>query len=569
MLSPEQFQQLIQTITAGQVQAAPTPKGRPVLAKHLRCDVFTGKPEQWDDWAFAFKRGIRAQSAKVYEQMVAVETLPEEFDEVTDLAKELEGSSGELYDVLCQFCTGEALSIIKATEDMQGVLAWQKLHKKYNPKTMARGVRMMAEAINPPKVKELGDLETAINRWDDKVKRLQKQFGEEVGNKMKIAIFTNMLPSSIQDYVYTNVEDDTKYETLRDKVTSMVSNKIAASTGPAPMDVGRVDWGADDLYCGECEYEVDAVGAHTQCYKCGGYGHLARDCATPVEAKGKGKGKKGDSWGKGGKGGDGKGKGADGKGKGNQYWSKGAGKGQGGAGKAGGGYQGTCWKCGQVGHKAAECWVRTAAAVETEETEKEEAEVELGGVWMIGQVEAEPMKVPVRAPGFRPTTVQNRFSLLAVEEESECTVAGIHSVEQDPWTRMSGMKFNVADVRKPLAAAGKVVEAGNRVILDPDPDKCFVENIVTQERMKLRKEKGVYVFDAKYENGEVGTITLDSGAGVSVWPRTVEMEGKLLPKAKGLKMVAANGTEIKNEGQKVIKFQGRGATGAEGFTWRL
>ena len=30
----------------------------------------------------------------------------------------------------------------------------------------------------------------------------------------------------------------------------------------------------------------------------------------------------------------------------------------------------------------------------------------------------------------------------------------------------------------------------------------------------------------------------------------------MLPKQKGLKMVAANGTEIKNEGQKVIRFRG-------------
>ena len=54
------------------------------------------------------------------------------------------------------------------------------------------------------------------------------------------------------------------------------------------------------------------------------------------------------------------------------------------------------------------------------------------------------------------------------------------------------------------------------------------------------------VFDVIFEDTkDEGTVTLDSGAGVSVWP-------------EGLHMVAANGTEIRNLGQKVIKFRGVG-----------
>ena len=83
-------------------------------------------------------------------------------------------------------------------------------------------------------------------------------------------------------------------------------------------------------------------------------------------------------------------------------------------------------------------------------------------------------------------------------------------MESKQWTRMSGLMFNVAAVRKPLAAAAKVVEAGNRVVLDRDPEMCFVENVETQDRMKLRREKGVYVIDVKYEGG---------GEGRSRWTR--------------------------------------------------
>ena len=115
----------------------------------------------------------------------------------------------------------------------------------------------------------------------------------------------------------------------------------------------------------------------------------------------------------------------------------------------------------------------------------------------------------------------------------------IGAVVAEGWSRMGGMVFHVADVKKPLAAAAKVVEAGNRVVVDPNPGASFIENIATGERIALRKERGVYVLDVKYEAGGEGTITLDSGAGVSVWPADLLPGVAMMPKEEGLRMVAA------------------------------
>ena len=65
-----------------------------------------------------------------------------------------------------------------------------------------------------------------------------------------------------------------------------------------------------------------------------------------------------------------------------------------------------------------------------------------------------------------------------------------------------------------------------------------------------------FVMDAQFVNGECESITLDSGAGVHVWPKTKQPEGKVLPRKAGLRMVAANGTNIQNYGQKEICFRG-------------
>ena len=157
------------------------------------------------------------------------------------------------------------------------------------------------------------------------------------------------------------------------------------------------------------------------------------------------------------------------------------------------------------------------------------------------------------------TKTQNRFAGLQVTDDYDIDeVNEVHTCEKQKWTRPSSMTFNVASVTKPLASAAQVVASGNRIVLDPRPDESFVENVKTGERMRLREHKGVYVFDVQYRDGEEGTITLDSGAGVSVWPRSMaDYASEMLPKKPNLKMIAANGTAIENYGRARVELRGR------------
>ena len=427
-MTDDQFKALLDRMGAAGPVRPPLGMGRGLERvmnpRYMKLHDFDGNAVSWGDWAFGFRRAIRSASVEAYHIMDDVEKVSTELDE-----KDLQGHrlavdvdvnklSAELYDILCQCVSGEAMAIIRSVDDFQGFRAWQTLHLKYNPRTMARAIRMMGEVANPQHVKDVKDVEMALNRWEGKVKILQKEFNEQVGDKMKIAIMTSMLPTVIQDYIYTNITEKTLFGDILEKVRSWVGNRVAMMGGPTPMDIGEVEeWGEADHDDGD----VMAVGAWTKCHRCEGWGHMQREC--PTQPKGKGKGKEPHTQ-------DGKGmqKGYYGYNRGGQKGFKGESKGGKGPKGGGKGYQGTCWRCGQVGHKSPEC---TSAQANNVHEETEEAEI--GGVWMIGHIETEGWETVGRKRakqhGCRNPVEQNveaRDTFRTLEPEGEEEMENVH-----------------------------------------------------------------------------------------------------------------------------------------------
>ena len=120
----------------------------------------------WSDWSFVFKATTRSVSLAAFQILDFVERasgpISEDVLSSTFMEVNTEKISGELYDILVTLCKGEALAIVRSETEMRGFSAWQKLHLEYSPRTMARAMQSMAEAIQPPKITKLKDFETAV-----------------------------------------------------------------------------------------------------------------------------------------------------------------------------------------------------------------------------------------------------------------------------------------------------------------------------------------------------------------------------------------------------------------------
>ena len=92
----------------------------------------------------------------------------------------------------------------------------------------------------------------------------------------KMAALMELCPLEVQDMIYQNVDQvNEDYDELKQKIVTWTSNKVANEG--VPRDIGRVGW-LDNHDHDHDDYEISAIGQHTQCYNCGGWGHMSREC---------------------------------------------------------------------------------------------------------------------------------------------------------------------------------------------------------------------------------------------------------------------------------------------------
>ena len=293
---------------------------------YRRCDKYTGVAGTWQEWSFNFVNatsGVNKAVGLVLErigQQCETQLTPDNLRKV--VSDELCQKHGaELFGVLCSLTGGDANGVVRgilAKHNMRcGFAAYFMLNVRFNPKTPARALQFLHTVVNPNPIKDVRLIPKGIEDWESRRSVMENEFGEKLSDRMAAAIVTAMLPLEFRDMIYqAQGAKDVIYEEVRDKVLSVAGCRIE-SAQPTPMDVGVVDkvksgdeWGGDSAAeADKVNEEINQIkgnGKGTQCYRCGGHGHMSRTCGTPAPVKGEPKWQgKGQGYGDNGKGDEG------------------------------------------------------------------------------------------------------------------------------------------------------------------------------------------------------------------------------------------------------------------------
>jgi hypothetical protein len=598
-------------------------------SKHFtRVDKFDGGEASWNDWKNDMEVITSSVNAEFTKLMSIVHNQespinPEFYQQhATDWAEEAQNRARELLGILFILITGEGKALIKSQTD--GLEAWRILSGAYSRKTLARTLRLYKEAILTSPAKSISEVITRISEWENKVNDLRKIEGKELDPMIRLATLTEICTPDLKDMIYHQIGTVSShdpatskklYEEVREKIISWVSNRIASSS--VTLDIGNVHVG-HDLECYPCEdgpiyQDVNAMLG--KCFNCGQIGHPARLCPNKGKGKGVYQAAGGYQAGKGGGEGFGKG-GPKGGGKGmyhpagQSYNPKGFGKGGAHFTKGGGkGYQGTCWTCGIVGHKSAECRARPANLVEAEEEEAEVVTRAIGGVWLmhvdkvktsnqyqaLTQADEEEEEEEEQEEGSHWVEVRRKvvkkvktnrvtgrnwkkvefprtfteplpsdhpkaLSPFVRVQRSPENKKSVNVVEKliaaatRTETAVCQMTFHLTDACKILASVNKMTETGNEVVFNKA--RSFIKS-PNGKKAFLKRRNGVYVLDVIFFNGDEavrGEVIIDSGAADHVMPRGMLEAVITREKEAGIKFVAADGAEIGNYGRKDVQF---------------
>ena len=116
-----------------------------------------------------------------------------------------------------------------------------------------------------------------------------------------------------------------------------------------------------------------------------------------------------------------------------------------------------------------------------------------------------------------------------------------------------GIKFQVADVVKPLISVKRLVEKGNTVTFGPDKADNFIENKKLKSKVGLEQTaKGSYLLKVNFVDGRETEIVVDSGAEENVCPKWWGESFGLNTSCKILNLRNASGGKITHWGERDV-----------------
>jgi len=460
-------------------------------------------------------------------------TLADEEDRVDGVDEKV----NQLYTALTSLTDDDSLDIVVGAGAGNGLEAWRKLHKRWDPSTGGRKRNLLKSIIAPPRVK-LEELAGCLERWQEQVRKYEKRRNdagerEKVSDDVKMAALEMIVPTDLENHLVLNKYRLRSFEDAYREVVTILEARTGvrlkqpsikysgAARDPDAMDVdalhkgkkgkgkgGKGDWQLSSHAGGTAGKggKQPAAPAPFQgyCDGCGKWGHKKADCRSKPQAPAGGPaGAK-----------DGKG----GKAAGKKGGKKGKGKGKG------------------------------TGSLEEQEPEAEGNALDIGPLYLHSQEPAATDLSPLSPDteewirfnydsGAAVTAFPNRFATKDLKGNGQTyrTASGelipdagaVRVKAEDEYGQMRSIKGRVAGVHKPLASAARCAEMGQNTWLtqgggwmlhkDSRVSKKICKILAAEARkadhkmLPIYEERGVYNFYLKMnKKGQVSPLETQS-----------------------------------------------------------
>ena len=157
-------------------------------------------------------------------------------------------SSKTLYYLLVNLVRGKALTILRATERLNGALAWRKIRQEYQPEVGGRHNAMLVGVLQPSWSSDKSFADQLID-WETRITEYESATSDIISDATKVAIITASSPPEVRSVVRMVAGPaGGKYQAIRTSLAEYMQfgrafDRDGQAGGAVPMDVGAVGKG--------------------------------------------------------------------------------------------------------------------------------------------------------------------------------------------------------------------------------------------------------------------------------------------------------------------------------------